>query len=86
MPETLEWLRVNSSHIDRLAKLGDALALKLIWSYRELYADRLNPYKQSEFLKITDDYCRRDLTITSRAQLADKYGHKIIKPLRRLDS
>jgi hypothetical protein len=84
--ETLEWQRVNSVHIKRLADLGDRLAMKLITAYRELYADQLNPIKQNEWMKIADDYCRRDLTIVTRVLLQDRFGHKAPKTLRRLDS
>jgi len=84
--ETQEWLRVQSEHINRLAKLGDGLALRLIDAYRELHADRLNPVKQSEWMAVCDDYCRRDLTITTRVILQTKYGHKEPRQLRRLDS
>jgi hypothetical protein len=84
--ETQEWQYVNASKINRLAKLGDSLAKRLIEAYRTLYTDKLNPYLQSEWLKICDDFCRRDLTISTRAQLAEKYGHKIPQQLRRIDS
>jgi hypothetical protein len=83
---TLEWQRVNADKISRLAKFGDKLAARLIVAYRELYADQLNPLKQSEWMKICDDYCRRDLTIVTRVLLQDRYGHKAPKQLRRLDS
>jgi hypothetical protein len=83
---TMEWQRVNSEKIGRLAKLGDKLAIRLITAYRELYADQLNPFKQSEWMKICDDYCRRDLTVVTRVILQDRYGHKEPKQLRRLDS
>lgn len=84
--ETLEWQRVQSDRIKRLAKFGDKLAKRLIDAYRILYADRLNPLKQQEWLKICDDYCRRDLTITTRALLAERFGHKIPQQLKRMDS
>jgi len=84
--ETMDWQRVNSVHIKRLADLGDRLAMKLILAYRELFVDQLNLVKQNEWLKICDDFCRRDLTITTRTLLQEKYGHKIPRQLRRLDS
>jgi hypothetical protein len=84
--ETMEWQRIQSDKIKRLAKFGDKLAKRLIDSYRILYADRLNPLKQQEWMKICDDYCRRDLTITTRALLGERFGHKIPQQLRRIDS
>lgn len=84
--ETQEWQYCNAPKINRLAKFGDKLAKRLITAYRVLYADRLNPFKQQEWMKICDDYCRRDLTITTRAQLAERFGHKIPRELRRMDS
>lgn len=83
---TMEWQRVNSEKINRLAKLGDALALRLIEAYRAAFADKLNTYLQDEWMKVCDDYCRRDLTLTTRTILQDRYGHKEPKQLRRLDS
>ena len=82
--ETLEWQRVQSPKINRLAKLGDKLALKLITAYHELYRDRLNPFKQAEWMKICDDYCRRDLTLVTRVILQDRFGHKIPPQLRKV--
>lgn len=84
--QTMQWQRTQSHHINRLAKLGDALAIKLITAYRALYADQLNPIKQNEWMKICDDYCRRDLTITTRVILQDRFGHKAPKELKRMDS
>lgn len=82
----MEWQRVNADKINRLAKLGDKLAVRLVAAYRDLYADKLNPAKQSEWMKVCDDYCRRDLTNTTRRILQDRYGHKIPAALKRLDS
>lgn len=82
----MEWQRVNADKINRLAKLGDALAVRLIVAYRDLHADKLNPVKQSEWMKVCDDYCRRDLTDVTRVILQDRYGHKAPKKLKRLDS
>lgn len=84
--DTLEWQRVQADKISRLAKLGDKLAARLIVAYRELYADRLNPVKQAEWMKVCDDYCRRDLTIVTRVILQDRFGHKPPANLKRLDS
>lgn len=84
--DTIQWQRVNSAHISRLAVLGDALAVKLVAAYRDLYDDKLNPHKQTEWMKICDDFCRRDLTLTTRVILQDRFGHKAPKDLRRLDS
>lgn len=84
--ETMEWQRTQAHHIKRLADLGDRLAMKLITAYRELYADRMNTLLQAEWMKIADDYCRRDLTDVTRVLLQDRLGHKPPKQLRRLDS
>lgn len=84
--ETLEWQRVNSHHINRLANLGDALAAKLIAAYRDLYNNKLDPAKQTEWMRVCDEYARRDLTITERDELLEHFGHKEPVSLRRLDS
>ncbi len=84
--ETMAWQRIQSEKIKRLAKFGDKLAKRLITAYTVLYADRTNLFKQREWMKICDDYCRRDLTITTRKQLAERFGHKIPQQLRRFDS
>lgn len=83
---TLEWQRVQSENINRLALLGDALAIRLVEAYRALYANKTDPYLQSEWMKVCDDYCRRDLTITTRTILQDRFGHKAPKQLKRIDS
>lgn len=83
---TLEWQRVQSHNISRLALLGDPLACRLVTAYRALYVDQTNPYLQSEWMKVCDDYCRRDLTITTRTILQDRFGHKAPKQLKRMDS
>ena len=83
--ETMGWQRVNAHHIKRLAALGDKLANRLIMAYEALYADRINPDKQSEWMKICDDYCRRDLTMTTRRLLQDRFGHKIPSTFKRLN-
>ncbi len=86
LSEALEWQRINAHHINRLAKLGDKTALRLIDVYRTLYADQLNPMKQNEFMAVVDDYFRRDHMIIERNQLAERFGHKIPKNFRRIDS
>ena len=84
--ETMEWQRVNAHHISRLSGLGDKLAARLIVAYRELFRDQMNPVKQSEWMKVADDYARRDLIITERRLLQDRFAHKIDVPLRRIDT
>src|ERR1700684_1092116 len=81
---TLEWQRSNSSHINRLAKLGDKLAKRLITAYIDLYGDQLNPTKQSEWMAICDDFCRRELLLTTRRIVQDRYGAKIPSEYRNL--
>jgi hypothetical protein len=84
--ETLMWQATQWDKINRLADLGDALARRLVVAYHELHADRFNPVKQTEWVKIADDFCRRDLTITTRTILQDRFGHKAPQTLRRIDS
>lgn len=86
MQQTLEWQRANSEHINRLAKQGDKLAVRLVEAYRYLYDHRLDPKAQDDWMKICDDYLRRDLTITTRVILQNRFGHKPPKDMRRLDS
>lgn len=74
---TLMWQRENATHINRLAKLGDKLALRLIEAYRDLYGDKLNPYKQTEWLAVADDFARRELMLDTRRIIQDRFGAKI---------
>lgn len=83
---TLAWQRENAPQINKLAKEGDALAMRLIEAYREAYRHPLDPYLHDEWMKICDDYVRRDLTNTTRRILQDRFGYKIPKPLKRVDS
>jgi hypothetical protein len=85
-PTTLDWQRSNSEKINRLARLGDRLAKSLIQAYTYLYDHRLDPAAQENWLKICDDYARRELMATTRRILNDRYGHKIPKTFRRIDS
>lgn len=84
--ETLEWQRDNVESINRLAKLGDKLALRLIEAYRYAYAHQTDPWALEEWVKVCDDYVRRELTNVTRRILQDRFGHKIPKNFRRIDS
>lgn len=84
--ETMEWQYTQAPNINRLAKLGDKLAVRLVTAYRALYANKTDPYLQSEWMAVCDDYCRRDLTLTTRKILQDRFGHKAPKQLKRMDS
>lgn len=84
--ETLSWQLTQWDKINRLADLGDALARRLVLAYHTLYAHQLDPKLQTEWMKVADDYCRRDLTITTRVILQDRFGHKAPQHLRRIDS
>jgi hypothetical protein len=74
---TMEWQACNIIAINRLAKLGDKLALRLIEAYRAAYDDKLNIWKQDEWMKVCDDFARRELMLDTRRILQDRYGHKI---------
>lgn len=73
----MEWQYCNKAEINRLAELGDKLALRLIAAYELAYRDKLNVYKQTEWMKVCDDFCRRDLMTDTRKILQDRWGHKI---------
>lgn len=77
MQETMEWQRVNSAAINRLAKLGDRLAMRLIQAYRDLYDDKFNPLKQETWMQVCEDYAKRELFVSTRRILQDRWGHKI---------
>jgi hypothetical protein len=84
--ETMDWQYTQAHNIKRLAKLGDPLACRLVAAYRALYAKQTDPYLQSEWMKVCDDYCRRDLMLATRKILLDRFGHKEPKSLKRMDS
>jgi len=84
--ETLAWQATQWDNINRLADLGEVLARRLVLAYHTLYADQMNPAKQTEWMAIADDYVRRDLTAVTRVILQDRFGHKAPVQLRRLDS
>jgi hypothetical protein len=77
LAECIEWQRVNAHHIDRLAHQGDREANKLISAYRELYRHQLDVKLQNEFVACCNEYVKRDLTITERDELANRFGHKV---------
>jgi hypothetical protein len=84
--ETLSWQATQWDKINRLADQGDALARRLVVAYHELFANKLDTYLQSEWMKIADDYFRRDHDIATRVILQDRLGHKAPVNLRRLNS
>jgi hypothetical protein len=84
--ETKEWQAVNARYIMRLAKEGDALAKRLVAADRARCAKPLDPLLLTDWMKVCDDYCRRDLTTVTRRILQDRFGHKIPKELKRMDS
>lgn len=79
MSEAIAWLRYNGHHVARLANLGDKLAARVELAYRLLYGDQLNPTKQTEFLVVIHELIRRELTITERAVLENRYGYKLVE-------
>jgi hypothetical protein len=86
LSETMEWQRHNINGINRLALLGDKLALRLIEAYRDLHGDKLNLAKQTVWLEVCDDFARRDLMLSTRRIMQDRYGHKLPATYKRLDS
>ncbi len=84
--DALDWQRFNAHHISRLSGLGDRLARRLIEAYHALHADKFNPQKQAEWHRIVEDYVRRELELASRRELQERFGHKIPKQMRRIDS
>lgn len=79
LQDCLEWQRCNAHHIDHLAKNGDREAKKLIFTYRALYDHRTDVKLQNEFIHVVEEFIKRDLTITEREVLANRFGHKVIE-------
>lgn len=77
--DCLEWQRCNAHHVDQLAQRGDREANKLISVYRALYDHRTDVKLQNEFIVCCTEFIKRDLTITERQDLANKFGHKVIE-------
>ena len=78
LSECMEWQRLNSHHVERLAKNGDREAKKLIFTYRTLYDHRTDVKLQNEFIRCCEEFIRRDLTVTERTELQNKFGHKLL--------
>lgn len=74
--ETMEWQRENAPYIKRLAKQGDKLAKRLIEAYIAAYGNQKDEYLRGEWMKVCDDFCRRDLTIVTRVIQENRYGKK----------
>lgn len=77
LAECLEWQRLNAHHIDHLATNGDAEAKKLVFTYRTLYDHRTDLKLQNEFIRCCEEYIKRDLTITDRKELQNRYEYKV---------
>lgn len=78
--ETMEWQRENAAYINRLAQQGDKLAKRLVEAYIAAHGSQKNEYLRSEWMKVCDDFCRRDLTLATRVLLQDRFGHKLPGP------
>lgn len=74
--ETKMYVIEQGPKIGYLAKQGDKLALRLVKAHWDHIHDKLNPKLQTDFMKVADDYMRRDLTLTTRVILQNRFGHK----------
>lgn len=77
LDEAMLYLRYQGEAIGKLVKLGDAEARGVYDAYVALYGDRTNIEKQNELLVRVEAYIKRDLTLTERAELQHRFGHKV---------
>lgn len=77
LQQCLEWQRCNAHHINQLAQRGDHEAHKLISAYRALYDHQLDVHLQNEFVRHCVEYIKRDLTLTDRTELQNRYEYKV---------
>lgn len=75
--EAYTWMKWNHPAIMRLADMNDPLAKRVISCYRAWWNDQTNVQLQNEYLVVTHEMALRDLTQTERAELEQRYGHKL---------
>ena len=68
------YLYGNAPAIGTLAKAGDKLAIAVYRAYQAWHADKLDPAKQAELLKLVNEYVVRNCTLTEIDELERKYG------------
>lgn len=75
-----DWIRAHSHHVMRLAGENDELARSLVRAYWSAYHDKENPEKVDNYLTVLNEYVTRDLTITERKDLENKFAYKMGLP------
>lgn len=70
-------LRTIAPEINRLAKLGDAFATKVMAKYQYAFEHPGDKPAEFELRVAIEDYVSRDLRAGERFDLAVKYGHRL---------
>lgn len=70
-------LRTIGPEINRLAKLGDRFAIKVMAKYQYAFEHPTEGVANFELRVAVEDYVSRDLRPGERFDLAVKYGHRL---------
>lgn len=73
-------IRSRSVEIGTLAGRGDALAIRLMAAYRDLYDHPGDLGKGATLRAALEDYMDRDLRIKEVQELGGKFGHRLPEP------
>lgn len=73
-------IRSRSVEIGTLAGRGDALAIRLMAAYRDLYDHPGDLDKGATLRAALEDYMNRDLRIKEVQELGDRFGHRLPQP------
>lgn len=72
--ETIAYLRSRGASIGVLAKQKDPLAVWVVYAYRNWYDCKFDPKAQSLLIRVADEYCRRECTLTEITELEKHHG------------
>lgn len=74
LDEAHKFTKAYAAQIVQRIGLGDKLALRVFTTCGEFIKDQRNVLKQTEFIKVAEEYSRRNLTITEHADLDRLFG------------
>lgn len=72
--ETIAYLRARGPSIGALAKQKDTLAVWVVYAYSNWYQCKFDPKAQALLMRVADEYCRRECTVTELTELEKRYG------------
>jgi hypothetical protein len=76
-PQCIHYLRGHGHYVGHLVKQGDKLAKTVYDAYMAHHGDKFNIVKQDHLMRVLNEYVGRDLHLTERSVLQNRFGYKI---------